>query len=153
MTRTEAQKRDAYYRKKYGVGLDWYEAKFEEQGRACGICKEPPEEGVRLAVDHDHKWKYFKLDTWKEDEFCWASRLAEEQEEFCAQAYRDKPGICYIGLGQKKHQAIQEIRRELQRLSVRGLLCFKCNTTLRKLYDNATIAANAAEYLRKHQNA
>jgi hypothetical protein len=44
---------------KYGVTIEWYEAKCEGQGGACAICGTvPPPGGVkaaaRLHVDHDH---------------------------------------------------------------------------------------------------
>jgi hypothetical protein len=45
--------------KRYGVTLDWFEAKLIEQNGQCMICGEkPPLGGVkssaRLHVDHDH---------------------------------------------------------------------------------------------------
>ena len=45
--------RETYLRRKYGVGLDWYEKKLEEQGGRCAICLCRPRTRV-LAVDHDH---------------------------------------------------------------------------------------------------
>jgi hypothetical protein len=145
--KTEIERRDAYLKGAYGIGIDGYNQRFEEQNRACGVCKEPPKEGKNLHVDHDHKWKYFKLETEKQPDKQWTSRLAEQQEEFCAKAYRNG----YVGIGKTKSQAIKAMRQELKRLSVRGLLCFKCNTSIRKLYDNAIIAENIAIYLKKHQ--
>lgn len=38
---------------KFGVSVSWYEAKLAEQENVCAICHKP-EEGRRLAVDHDH---------------------------------------------------------------------------------------------------
>ena len=46
---------------KYGVTLDWYEQKLEEQKGVCAICGEPEQRmhwsgtPLVLAVDHDHK--------------------------------------------------------------------------------------------------
>jgi hypothetical protein len=37
----------------YGITLSKYDEMFEAQGGLCAICREP-EEGKRLAVDHDH---------------------------------------------------------------------------------------------------
>lgn len=45
--------RETYLRRKYGIGLDWYEKKLEEQGGRCAICLSRPRSRV-LAVDHDH---------------------------------------------------------------------------------------------------
>jgi recombination endonuclease VII len=148
MAKTEEQHRDTYLRKSYGIGLADYNGILKLQKGLCGICEEPPKDGAkRFAVDHDHKWKYFKLDTKKEGKI-WTSQLAEKQDEFCAQTYRR---FIFVAIGQTKSLAIRSMRTELKRLSVRGLLCFKCNTTLRKLYDNAKVATNAGIYLRKHQ--
>lgn len=43
--------------RRYGVTLEWYENKLEEQGGLCSICKYSSEdtEGRRLAVDHCHE--------------------------------------------------------------------------------------------------
>jgi hypothetical protein len=45
--------------RKYGVTLEWLEAKLKTQGGACAICGHiPPPDGIksaaRLHVDHDH---------------------------------------------------------------------------------------------------
>jgi hypothetical protein len=45
--------------KRYGVTLDWFMAKLEEQDGACILCGHvPPPDGIkaasRLHVDHDH---------------------------------------------------------------------------------------------------
>lgn len=45
--------RDGYLRRNYGVGIEWYEAKLEDQGGRCAICLCRPRTRV-LAVDHDH---------------------------------------------------------------------------------------------------
>ena len=48
-------------KRKYGTTLEWYDAKFLEQGGVCAICRKPetalgPKGVVRLlAVDHCHK--------------------------------------------------------------------------------------------------
>lgn len=44
---------DANLRRKYGVTLEWYEARFVEQSGVCAICGRPPTT-KRLGVDHDH---------------------------------------------------------------------------------------------------
>lgn len=40
--------------RKFGVTVDDYEARLEQQGGVCGICGERCDTGRRLAVDHDH---------------------------------------------------------------------------------------------------
>lgn len=41
-------------KKKYGLSLEQYEAMLAAQGGVCAVCGEPPADGKRLAVDHDH---------------------------------------------------------------------------------------------------
>lgn len=47
-----------YIRKKdlrrFGLTIEDYERMFEDQGGLCRICKKPPTESRRLAVDHCH---------------------------------------------------------------------------------------------------
>lgn len=51
--------KNAYLKKRYGVTLDWYEAKLKEQKGLCAICGKPETKSTkgkvyRLAVDHCH---------------------------------------------------------------------------------------------------
>lgn len=51
---------DSDLRKNYGVTLDWYNQKLEEQNGVCAICKEPETtvingKTISLSVDHCHK--------------------------------------------------------------------------------------------------
>jgi Recombination endonuclease VII len=51
--------RDAYYRRAYGVSLEWYRAALAMQNGLCAICHRPPDPSYRphprLVVDHDHE--------------------------------------------------------------------------------------------------
>lgn len=51
--------RSMRYARKYGVSIEWYEAKLIEQNGACAICGRPPDMGnrmhPRLAIDHCHE--------------------------------------------------------------------------------------------------
>lgn len=40
---------------RYGLTVEDYDEMLRQQEGACAICKEPPSEGWKLAVDHDHK--------------------------------------------------------------------------------------------------
>lgn len=44
----------AHLLKQYGLTLEAYAGMVEAQGGGCAICRRPPREGRRLAVDHDH---------------------------------------------------------------------------------------------------
>ena len=43
--------------KKYGVTVEWFEAKLAEQNGVCAICEQPCKSGRRLAIDHCHVGK------------------------------------------------------------------------------------------------
>jgi DNA repair exonuclease SbcCD ATPase subunit len=50
--------RDYHYKKRYGISLEEYRAKLEEQGGCCAICGTSHSEHSRmktLVVDHCHK--------------------------------------------------------------------------------------------------
>lgn len=59
--RYKYMKRVAFIKRKYGVSMEWYAAKLDEQGGKCAICgaSENPKGGVRptenFCVDHDHE--------------------------------------------------------------------------------------------------
>lgn len=40
--------------KRYGMTQEDYDTLYREQSGLCGICKNPPEIGKNLEVDHDH---------------------------------------------------------------------------------------------------
>ncbi len=132
----EAKKRDAYYKRKYGITLADYQKMDGEQGGVCAICRRPPTKN-RLAVDHSHKYKYMKIRT-ERVEGGWSAHVLSPT----SQAY-----------GATKSLAIQKVRQWLKFKSVRGLLCFSCNSGLRKYADDPVRFEAAAQYLRRHQNA
>ena len=140
MAKTEDQKRDAYYLKKYGVGLQWYNARFKEQNGCCGICHRPQEQfSKRFAVDHDHGYKKWSmLENWKD--VVWFSAATYQQ-------------VRTVASGKTKNEAKRNLRQMVKTKSCRGLLCPFCNRGLRYYADDPMRLANAAEYLRKHQNA
>lgn len=55
-------KREYNFKKKYGITLDQYYDKFDQQGGTCAICGRTPEKSKHhvLYVDHDHKTGKFR---------------------------------------------------------------------------------------------
>lgn len=54
----DAQNRRNYVarlKREYGITMAEYEALVQKQDGLCAICRFPPREGHRLAVDHDHE--------------------------------------------------------------------------------------------------
>ena len=47
--------RGYHFKKKYGITLEDYAQRLEEQGGGCAICARPPKPGKHLVVDHDHE--------------------------------------------------------------------------------------------------
>ena len=129
--------RDKRLRAKYGISLEDYNRILSEQGGGCAGCGGQGKTRS-LHVDHDHKWKYVKLNTHNFDGLTWISRC---------QYLRGS----YVGVGKRKNLAVQSIRQKLKRASVRGILCFGCNGAIRKMRDRPDIASNLAAYLGKHQ--
>jgi len=46
-------RRNAEYKRKYGITLEQYDTMLAAQGGVCAICGRPPKKN-RLAVEHDH---------------------------------------------------------------------------------------------------
>lgn len=46
--------RDRYYRRTYGITDQAYGMMLDRQDGLCAICRNTPETGTRLVVDHDH---------------------------------------------------------------------------------------------------
>ena len=135
---TDDQKRDRYYKKKYGVDLGWYNAKLAEQGNACGICRRPQELFTkRFAIDHDHGHKRLKI-----------SYQAIGRGILAFVTYR---GQVYDFVGRNKREAARGLKAKLKAASCRGLLCPFCNRGLRYYADDPVRLANAAEYLKRHK--
>jgi hypothetical protein len=51
----EQARRDKHYKKNYGLSLEDYEDRVDEQQGKCAICGEFPQSGKLLCVDHDHE--------------------------------------------------------------------------------------------------
>jgi Recombination endonuclease VII len=139
--------RDKRLRRLYGITLADYNKMLDEQSGGCAICGRPPVK-VQLSVDHDHKWKYLKI--WVDQS---ALRPGSLLATVCMPPEQPIP-VRYLhlaGFGPTVKLARAALKEKLKRASVRGLLCFSCNSGLRKFSDNSCRLANASTYLRKHQ--
>ncbi len=137
---------DARRLKKYFVTPDWYDGKAR---KGCAICgKIPDPEGISLHVDHDHSIRDRKV-------------VAERTSSVgpCrVNGWRASAlyhGILYSADSIQKNKAISDVRRQLKRASVRGLLCWACNKALGRARfggqkDNQVLIQRAADYLKQH---
>lgn len=121
--------------KKYGINLDDYEDMLRDQGGGCAICGREPTT-KRLHVDHDHAFDRVKLVSVKTDGR-WVTTTPL--------GFVPRTRVS----GDTKAVTVKAVRGRLKRLSVRGLLDWKCNTALQKFQDNPDKMEAAAQYLRK----
>lgn len=130
--------RDKYLRAKFEITEAEYNAQLARQGGGCKICGKPPS-GKALHVDHDHAVEKSKIISKRSLSGGWGA---------WPQLY---PTAVLFGTGALKSVAIARVRRQLKRLSVRGILCWKCNTALKKFNDNPLLMQNSAEYILQYK--
>lgn len=143
----EEKRRDRNQRLKrlYGITIKEYEYRLANQNGCCAICLKPPAT-LALSVDHDHKWKYLKLNV--EEGLTGVGFVARVKK---GEVLLTSPYYILCGIGDTKNEAKAALRERLKRSSVRGLLCFSCNGGLRKYRDTPQILRRAADYLSEHQ--
>ena len=119
--------------KTYGITLEEYNKLLKVDNGTCWICGRLPGE-KRLHVDHDHSWTKTKLEVIKEDG--WYS------------AFSDYKGRTFSSHGNKsRSEAVLDLKRQLKRASVRGVLCWNCNRGLKYYRDTSEILRSAAGYI------
>lgn len=134
-------KRDKYLQKKYGVTLDWYNQKLTEQGGGCAICGSKPITRS-LPVDHVHD--------------------AKKKLKISYEVYKAKPNwwnvawslgcMDYLSTNFKsRSEAVKAVKDFIKARSARGVICFGCNTGIRKFRDKPELLEAAAAYLRKYK--
>lgn len=122
--------------KKYGITLEEYNKMLAEQDGACKICGSHPT-GRPLHVDHWHALLYWKLRSTRTDD----GWLVESNDEVNLMPLKISVRA------KKKTDALKEARRQLLRLSIRGLICWRDNSALRWGKDDPVILRSAAKYL------
>jgi recombination endonuclease VII len=138
-------KRDVYLKWQYGRGLKWYRRQEKKQKGKCAICRRPPK-NLPLAVDHWHKIANLKIKTRKLENGLWKAYNVEFDFMDCF-----IPEAKYTFKSRNKKKAIKQVRLILKKKANRGLLCWACNTGIRKYFDNAEHLLAASKYLQRHQ--
>lgn len=117
---------------RYGQTGSEFGTTLKKQGNRCAVCGRKSK-NVSLSQDHTHFIAKLKVTTTKEGNF-WVAR----NEEFNF-VYRSK----------SRRKAKRKVTFKLKRESRRGILCWHCNSALRKFLDNYELLIKAGEYLKK----
>lgn len=134
------EKRDKYYQSKYGITLAEYDAMLAFNDGRCWICLwRPGPEHNRLAVDHDHAIEKIKVIVFR-----------DIQGQY--HAYDEKKHFSTVNPASSRDIAVKAIKHQLKRLSVRGLVCWKCNSLLKKANDVFRTLHRAASYINRYHN-
>jgi Recombination endonuclease VII len=129
---------DRRLKKVYGISLSEYEMLLEEQEGVCAVCGAPPKTR-RLHVDHDHKVAAMKLENVHKLPITgkWTGEIPHFGVNF----------VC-----ETKKQLYKEARHFLQRKSIRGLLCHRCNRGLQAFQDSHIRLSRASAYVAAFRN-
>lgn len=130
-------KRNQRLVKTYGITADEYDHMLEQQLGVCKICFSAPKTR-RLSTDHDHAWKQIRVITVRDMEGGWHAYARYRSTMFNAQA-------------PMKRAAVADVKAQLKKASVRGLLCPNCNRGLQRFFDRPESFDNAARYLREFE--
>lgn len=130
---------DKRLQKTYGITLAEYDAMLAEQGGVCKICQKPPGK-FRLSVDHDHRFDRVKI------------KIYKMMRRFQASATNVVLNVNLLEVFSSRKIARIQMKQILRRLSIRGILCWRCNSGLRKYADRPERFEAAAKYLRDFEN-
>ena len=133
--------RDKYLIKNYEHTEAEIDAMLKKQGGVCKICQRPPT-GRSLHVDHWHSLTHYKIHTVKLAGG-WLAKTADDM---------NKLKLYVEHTARTKSEAVKTVRRALLRLSVRGLLCWKCNSLLKWGGDNPDTLRAATLYLENYNS-
>ena len=131
--------RDSYLKRKFNRTEAEYNRALAKQGGVCKCCGRPP--GARaLHVDHDHK-----VENWK---------IVSVKDMNSWKAYPEglRGILNFMEYGKTKPEARAKVKARLKRLSCRGILCWSCNSGLKKFQDDHARLTKAGLYLWEYQN-
>lgn len=125
---------------KYGETQAEYDAEFKKQGKKCVICGRK-KKTVALHRDHNHAIAQLPVKVEKTKDGRW-------------RAYNEKYGYAYTS--RSKKNARREVLRRLRRKSRRGVICWHCNSGLKKWQQKGgwidpQHLRNAADYMERWQ--
>jgi len=125
---------DQRLQKTYNITLEDYNQLAKLKKNGCWICGRVPDKS-RLHVDHDHSWKKVKIEA---DKNCSCDNW---------HVWATYNGSKYSTISEKKSLGVRNVKRQLLRASVRGLLCYTHNTAIARFRDNIVDLRAAAWYL------
>jgi hypothetical protein len=128
-------KKDKYYLKKYGITEAEVQKMDEKNEHHCYSCQKPYD---NLHLEHDHKWRYIKIEVHQCDGSSWS---------FMSTAFYR--GIQFFSGGKTRLEARRKMKKILQKESIRGRVCWPCNRLIRFAYDDPVRLRKAAEYLER----
>lgn len=128
--------RNLFLQRLYGITSAEYEQILRNQGGVCAICGRPPKiDGNRLHVDHDHKIEKTRI------------TVIRVFDGFKAFACIKNDVLTCENISKKNAKAY--VKKMLKKASVRGIVCWHCNTGLQKYSDSPQVLRKAALYLEK----
>lgn len=154
MTAKKKHALDLLYRRKYGRTYKEINRLRTRQKNRCAICRWTPtfnkktgKKHNNLAIDHWHKLSNLKVKVFKTKSGLWEAYNVD----FRLYKYHLPEGAITFKSHLRK-KAVNKVKYQLKRKSVRGLICWRCNSGLRKWLDNPTLLRRAGKYLSAHQS-
>ena len=148
---TKEKKKDRYYRNRYNISYDEYKRRDEKNKHKCEICTWKPSFNKKtgkkhnaLAIDHWHKLEKLKIITRKVN-----SKWKAYNIEFNEMGFHLKEAR-YTFRSSNRRKAKKQVRLKLKRIANRGLVCWRCNSGLKKFKDNAMSLIRAGKYMQKY---